>query len=121
MAKHNDLGKAGEKAARQFLRRKGYTIRDYNWISGKKELDIVAETDQYLVIVEVKSRSTEHFEHPKDAITNTKIRHIVEAAHDYILKYDIEKDVRFDFISALPKNGTFEIEHIEDAFLAPVN
>lgn len=121
MAEHNDFGKAGELEARRFLAQKGYTIRDCNWISGKNELDIIAETDQFLVIVEVKSRSTENFEHPQDAITNTKIRHLVEAANDYIFQHNIDKDVRFDVVSVVPKNGTFHIEHIEDAFLPPVN
>ena len=73
------------------------------------------------MIVEVKSRSTEHFEHPKDAITNAKIRRIVEAAHDYVWSHELNSDVRFDVISVIPSGNSFQIEHIEDAFLPPIN
>ncbi|MDD3404847.1 MAG: YraN family protein [Sphingobacteriia bacterium] len=121
MATHNDFGKEGEIEAQRFLRQKGYKLLACNWFSGKNEIDIIAETNDFLVIVEVKSRSTDTFEHPKDAITTAKIRRIVEATHDYILQNNIQKDVRFDVISIIPHNGIFTIEHIEDAFLPPVN
>lgn len=121
MASHNDLGKLGEKRAEDFLRKKGYRIRHTNWRYIKDELDIVAEYDGQLIIVEVKSRSTEHFEHPKDAVTNAKIRRIVHATQAYIETFDIEMETRFDIIAILPHENDFRIEHIEDAFLAPVN
>lgn len=121
MAHHNDFGKEGEQIARLYLEEKGYTIRACNWVSGKNELDIVAETADFLVVVEVKSRSTEHFEHPKDAITTGKIRRIVEATSDYIFRYNVQKDVRFDVISVVPHGTDFTIEHIEDAFFPSVN
>lgn len=122
MAEHNDLGNLGEERAAGYLRSQGYTIRHQNWISGKKELDIVAEKGNILVVVEVKTRSTEHFEHPKEAITNAKIRNIVQAAEWYIFEFDVMMETRFDVISVIPeKENNFRIEHIEDAFLPPVN
>lgn len=117
MAKHNDFGKLGEQQAKALLEQKGYTILDTNWVSGKNELDIVAQKDEMLIVVEVKSRSTEYFEHPKDAITPAKIRRIVEATNDYITLKSLDLEVRFDVISVLPKGNEFEVEHIEDAFL----
>ena len=122
MAEHNDLGNQGENLAAEFLEKKGYKIRHRNWVSGKKELDIVAEDGEYLVIVEVKTRSTENFEHPKEAITNGKIKNLVSAAEEYIFQFDIMKETRFDIVSVIPeRDGSFRIEHIEDAFLPPVN
>lgn len=122
MAEHNDLGNQGERLAADFLVRKGYKIRHQNWISGKKELDIVAENDEFLVIVEVKTRSTDNFEHPQEAITSGKIKNLVCATEEYIFRFDIMKETRFDIISVIPeRDGTFRIEHIEDAFLPPVN
>ena len=122
MAEHNDLGKEGELKAREYLQAKGYHIRHTNWFSEKNELDIVAEKDGMLVVVEVKSRSSEYFEHPKDAITDAKIRRIVQATHDYIMQFDIQMETRFDVVAALTtKNGGYKIEHIEDAFMAPIN
>lgn len=122
MAEHNDLGNQGEDLAIEFLVRKGYKIRHRNWISGKKEIDIIAEDGDNLVIVEVKTRSTENFEHPQEAITNGKIRNLVSAAEEYIFQFDIMLETRFDIISVIPqRDGSFRIEHVEDAFLPPVN
>lgn len=121
MAEHNELGKLGEERAQKYLKEKGYVIRHTNWRFMKDELDIVAEHNGQLIVIEVKSRSTEFFEHPKDAITNGKIRRIVNASQAYIETFDIEMETRFDVISVLPKGEDFFIEHIEDAFLAPVN
>lgn len=120
MAEHNDLGNQGETLAANFLVEKGYKILHRNWVSGKKELDIVAEDGGMLVIVEVKTRSTETWEHPKEAITNGKIKNIVNAAEAYIFEFDIMMETRFDIVSVIPqRDGSFRIEHIEDAFLPP--
>ena len=121
MAEHNELGDIGEERAQAYLRSKGYRILHTNWQCGKLELDIVARKDDWLVVVEVKTRSTETFEHPQEAITPRKIRNIVSAAHDYILTFDWHGETRFDVISVIPRGQNFEIEHIEDAFLSPVN
>ena len=117
MADHNELGELGEKRAQEYLRSKGFNILHTNWQSGKLELDIVAEKDGQLVVVEVKTRSTETFEHPQEAITNRKIRNIINATHDYIFQFDWQGETRFDVISVIPHGSDFTIEHIEDAFL----
>ena len=121
MAEHNDLGNLGEERAQAYLRSKGYNIKQTNWTSGKLELDIVAEKDGWLVVVEVKTRSTDTFEHPEEAITLRKIRNIINATHDYIFKFDWQGETRFDVISVIPHGQDFHIEHIEDAFLSPIN
>ena len=121
MAEHNELGELGEKRAKDYLISKGFTIRNVNWRCGRLEIDIVAEMDGYLVVVEVKTRSTETFEHPEEAITNKKIRNLVNAAHEYIFQVDWQGETRFDVISVIPHGQEFMIEHIEDAFLSPVN
>ncbi len=126
MAEHNELGNLGEERAQAYLRGKGFLIRHTNWhnstpsgAAGKLELDIVAEKDGLLVVVEVKTRSTETFEHPAEAITKRKIRNIINAAHEYIFQFDWQGETRFDVISAIPHGQDFKIEHIEDAFLSP--
>lgn len=122
MAQHNDLGKEGEKEAREFLKKKGYVIRHTNWTSGKLELDIVAEKDGILIVVEVKTRADNFFIQPEDAVTSSKIKHIVQATDDYIRTFDLDMETRFDIIGVLPrKGGGYTFDHIEDAFMAPVN
>lgn len=86
-----------------------------------KELDIVATDGKSLIVVEVKSRSTDYFEHPADAITLSKIKFICRATQDYVDLKDIDMEVRFDVISVIKRNDKFEIEHIEDAFIAPID
>ena len=121
MALHNDLGNIGENRAVDYLLTKEYVNRHRNWMSGKKEIDIVAQKDNMLIIIEVKTRSTEFFEHPKEAITKSKIKNLVQAAEDYIFEFDIMLETRFDVVSVIPKGDTdFVIEHIEDAFLPPI-
>ncbi len=121
MALHNKLGEEGERVATHFLQQKGYRIRHTNWRFGRLEIDIVAETDESVVVVEVKTRSTAYFEHPKDAITNAKIKRIVNATDAYIQQFDINKNIQFDVMSLIPdKNGNLSVEHIPDAFLSPI-
>lgn len=121
MAEHNELGDLGEKRAQDYLSTNGFHILNCNWQCGKLELDIVAEKDGWLVIVEVKTRSTETFEHPEEAINLRKIRNIVNATHEYIIQSDWQGETRFDVITVIPHGESFSIEHIQDAFLSPVN
>lgn len=83
MAKHNQTGKTGEELAAEYLIARGYIIRDINWKNGKLELDIVAYNDQTLIVVEVKTRSSDLFgasgrcgKHPKDTTYHRRDRHI---------------------------------------------
>ena len=121
MADHNDLGNVGELKAQEFITAKGYKIKHTNWKAGKLEIDIVAEFEDWLVIVEVKTRSTDYFEHPEEAITMRKIRNLVNAADAYIRTFDWQGETRFDVISVIPEGQHFRIDHIEDAFLPPLN
>jgi len=120
MAEHNILGKDGEEAAIVYLKEKGYHILHTNWRKGSYELDIVAQTDDELVIVEVKTRSAGSIVNPEDAVTNQKINRIISATDFYIKYFDIELPARFDIISIIGNPPNFEIEHIEDAFYPPV-
>lgn len=121
MSRHNQLGKTGEERAAEYLISKGYIIRDINWRSGKMELDLVAYRDTTLVVVEVKTRSNLDFLRPEEAVTLRKIKNIVRATDAYIRLFNIPFEVRFDIITLVGKEEPFEIEHIEDAFLAPLN
>ncbi len=121
MAEHNNLGKAGEQHAAHYLISNGYEILEQNWIYNHKEIDLIATKDETLVIAEIKTRSTENWEHPKEAITNKKIKYLVDAAEAYILMNDIDLEVRFDVISVIKKGNDWKVEHIEEAFYPPMN
>ena len=120
MAQHNELGEKGEQAAANFMKNEGYKILKLNWRKHRHEIDIVAEDKEYIVFVEVKTRTSRQWGNPEDFIGKTKIRRIVEAADLYLQLNDIDKPARFDIISAVWNGEFFDIEHIDDAFMSPV-
>ncbi|AMC11426.1 hypothetical protein Lupro_09190 [Lutibacter profundi] len=117
MAKHNELGKKGEELAVQFLQKNNYKILDRNWRFKKAEVDIIAQKDAVLAIVEVKTRSSDYFGNPQDFVNQKKIKLLVEAVNEYVISKDLNIEVRFDIISILKNKNNFDIEHLEDAFL----
>ncbi|MCG8579104.1 MAG: YraN family protein [Bacteroidales bacterium] len=116
MATHNELGKTGEAIAAEFLEEKGFEILERNWVHNKKELDLIAMHNNYLVIIEVKTRTSDGWEHPKEAITNGKIRSIVSATESYIYQTNTLNEVRFDVVTLIANGDDWNIEHIEEAF-----
>lgn len=116
MADHNELGRTGEAIAADYLQKKGFEILERNWVNNRKELDLIAMHNNYLVVIEVKTRTTDGWEHPKEAITKGKINYIVEATEAYIYEKDIENEIRFDVITLIPNDDDWIIEHIEEAF-----
>jgi len=120
MAEHNELGKKGEELAVQFLKENGYEILDRNWTFQKAEIDIIAQKESILAVIEVKTRSSLDFGSPQDFVKPKKIQLLIKAANAYIndreKDFDNDLNIRFD-IMAIHKNGeTFAIEHLTDAF-----
>jgi len=116
MAKHNELGKRGEVIARTFLEAKGFDVLETNWRHEKDEIDIIAIDHDELVIVEVKTRSTDYFGDPSEAVGKANEEFIIRAAEAYIEIHDLNMDTRFDIISIITNNDGENIEHIKDAF-----
>jgi putative endonuclease len=119
MAEHNDLGKAAEDLAVTHLQKNGYTILVRNFRFQKAEIDIIAEKDNLIVVIEVKARSTDAFMLPQEAVTKTKIKRLVSAASHFMEEFSKDQEVRFDIISVLAdRKKNLTIEHITDAFEA---
>ncbi len=116
MTTTRELGEKGENLAVQYLTNLGYKILDRNWHYGHKELDIIAKDGEMLVIVEVKSTSGLRFNHPSEAVTQQKIRHIIDAAEAYILDHDLNFETRFDVVTVIFWKNNHELEHFKDAF-----
>jgi len=116
MADSHDLGIKGEEEAKKHLLDKGYKILHLNWKSGKREIDIIAENKDFIVFVEVKTRTEDYQVHPRHAVTSEKQKSIIYAAQNYLERYKIDKESRFDIISIISKDKSIEVEHIEDAF-----
>lgn len=119
MADHNDFGKEAENLAADFLVHSGYRILVRNYRYLKAEIDIIAEKERQVIIVEVKARATDIFIEPHEAVNRKKIRMLVEAADHFMNSRNGDEEVRFDIISVLPDgNGKLRILHIPDAFEA---
>ena len=80
MAQHNETGIRGEQLAREFLLKKNYQILETNWRHEKEEVDIIAMDERELVIVEVKTRSTDYFGNPEEAVSEAKEQRLIAAA-----------------------------------------
>jgi len=116
MAFHNLLGEEGEKIAVRYLKSKGYIVYQTNWRFGKLEIDIIAEDGQELVFIEVKTRSSEIYGRPEEAVDDAKETAILNAADIYVRDFNLEVEVRFDIISVLMNKNKSKICHIIDAF-----
>ena len=116
MAEHNELGKLGEELAVEFLQKNGYDILETNWVFQKAEIDIIAQKENILAIVEVKTRSSIDFGLPQDFVKPKKIQLLVKAVNEYVISNDLDVEVRFDIIAVYKEGKNYKIEHIEDAF-----
>jgi len=110
------LGKKGEDLALQYLQKKGYTLLERNWRFRHKEVDIIAADGRDLVFVEVKTRSSDWFGSPEEAVDDKKQRYLMDAAEAFIRIRNMDTNIRFDVVSIILKQGYQSIDHIEEAF-----
>ena len=116
MAKHNELGKLGEELAVAFLEKNGYEILETNWTFQKAEIDIIAQKNGILAVVEVKTRSSIEFGLPQDFVKPKKIQLLVKAINEYVVSNELDVEVRFDIVAIYKEDKTYKIDHLEDAF-----
>ena len=116
MAEHNELGKLGEELAVEFLRKEGYRILETNWMFQKAEIDILAQKENILAVVEVKTRSSLDFGLPQDFVKPKKIQLLVKAVDAFVSERYLDIQVRFYIIAVHKEDKSFVIEHLIDAF-----
>jgi putative endonuclease len=114
----NNIGEIGEEIAVQYLAKKGYIILEKNLKVNFGEIDIIAEKNNCICFVEVKSRKTMKYGLPEEAITQLKKKRIIKVAQFYIKKKHIRNKLfRFDVISInFEKIISGKIRHIKNAF-----
>lgn len=112
-----DLGRRAEEAAADYLRRRRHVIIARNVRSRSGELDLVTACEDTVVFVEVRSRSSHRFGCGIESIDRRKRRKIIQAAAQYLARHGLEeRKIRFDVIGIEWRDGTPEIDHIENAF-----
>lgn len=116
MAKHNELGELGEEMATEYLINKGYIILERNYRYDRAEVDIIAQDRETVVIVEVKTRTSDFFGDPQEFVSPGKIKQLVKVADYYLIHNEIDTEARFDIVAILINKKEESIEHFVDAF-----
>ena len=116
VSKTIEIGKNGEEQAAEFLEKLGYQILALNWRVKHLEVDIIAQDAKELVMVEVKTRATDFFGTPESFVNKDKQSKLIKAAHEYIIQYNVDLEVRFDIVSVITSNK--KVHHIKNAFYA---
>ncbi|MCC8019609.1 MAG: YraN family protein [Rikenellaceae bacterium] len=111
------IGRLGEDAAADWLEGHGYAVLERNWRYGRYEIDIIAERDGELHIVEVKCRAADGLTRPEEAVTPAKFSALRRAAEEYISQRGVDADTRFDLVSVTHSGGKFEVKFVPEAML----
>lgn len=111
-----NLGKLGEGIAVRHLKGKGYVILEQDWRSGHRDIDIVCMKDDITIFVEVKTRSTDVYGQPDEAVDRQKMQNILHSANSYMKFRQVSGPVRFDIISVVIRGEEIEVHHYPDAF-----
>lgn len=116
-----DTGKAGEDRVAGFLRKNGWTVVKRNYQCRYGEIDIIAENEEYIIFVEVKTRKENSIVSPREAVSFAKQQRITLTAQSYLSKTVCELQPRFDVAEVTVRkadNGTdsYSLNYIENAF-----
>ena len=113
MYERHVIGKYGEDVAERYLKQKGYRIIKRNFSCRQGELDIIAENNEYLVFIEVKTRSNFLYGKPIEAVGKYKIKHMYKVAKYFLHTQGWEnRFVRFDVIEVYIDRGIAKVKHI---------
>jgi putative endonuclease len=112
-----ELGKAGEKAAADLLRKRGYEVVGAGFLARRGELDLVCRRGNDLVVVEVKTRFDDSFGTPLEAVDARKRRSLMAGAAEYRALAGWRGRIRYAVVGLTMKpDGGFTSELIEDPF-----
>ena len=107
------LGKKGEKLVVAYLKKRGYKLLEKNYVTPFGEADVIAKDKDEIVFIEVKTRTSESFGSPKEAVGVNKQRRYYQIAKFYGLQTGEEPNARFDVAEVY---GDGRIEYIKYAF-----
>jgi putative endonuclease len=112
------VGAYGERVAARHLQKLGLVVLDRNWRCPDGELDLVLRDGEDLVFCEVKTRRTEGFGPPAEAVTADKVRRLRRLAGLWLARAGVRpRAMRFDVVEVLPqRRGGPQVQHIRAAF-----
>ena len=110
----HEIGKIGEDLASKHLEDAGYTIIERNFMSRQGEIDIIAKDKKELVFIEVKTRTSDIYGKPVEAVNTQKQKHLLSTIKYYLYSKHLENEfVRIDVIEVYFNNDTYKINHIK--------
>lgn len=115
------LGNSGERAAARYLRRQGFRIVSRQYTNKVGEIDLIAQDQETIVFVEVKTRRSLAAGHPTDAVDQRKQAKLSKTALSYLKQNQLlNQSARFDVVSVIWPDGQRKpvIEHYRNAFPA---
>ncbi len=118
MYERHKIGKIGEDLIVKYLQQHGYIIIERNFECRQGEIDIIAKEKNEIVFIEVKTRTSNLYGLPKEAVDTTKKKHIYKSVEYYIYLKHLEKyPIRIDVIEVYKKQEKFKINHIKNAII----
>jgi putative endonuclease len=116
MTSQQNTGAAGEQLACRWLEERGYRILHRNWRHGRDELDIIAQEGDLLVVVEVKTLSSDRWSDPEVRVDRAKQRKLMRAAEAFAHEHAGDLELRFDVIGITLTPGKPHVLHVKEAF-----
>ncbi len=111
------LGRAGEDLAALAYEWRGFEVLDRNWRTRSGEIDLVARKDRLVVFCEVKTRRTDSFGLPVEAVDHRKQARLRRLAAQWLASRSPGSvEVRFDVVSVIVTGGSPEVMHFPNAF-----
>jgi putative endonuclease len=114
MAKHNEVGKEGERQALVYFTQNGYQILHQNWRFAHWEIDLIASKNNVLHFIEVKTRTSNKYGFPEDEVTAKKMKFLMQSADEYLHRHPHWQRIQYDILSIVlqPQIAYFLIEDV---------
>lgn len=117
MKKH--IGLIGEELAANHIKNEGYNILERNYRTKLGELDIIARDQNIIIFIEVKTRTSNAYGTPSEAVNYKKQQTIRKLSQQYIKHKKLDNSClgyRFDVIEVKLAGKKYKIDHMENAF-----
>ena len=114
---NKETGKLGEDIAVNYLKQNRYTILDRNFECRQGEIDIIALDKKEIVFIEVKTRTSNKYGTPSEAVNKIKQKHMLQTIKYYLYIRNLSDEfIRIDVIEVYINNNVYKVNHIKQAF-----
>lgn len=117
MTVKQERGLLGEKLAQKFVAEIGLKVLQTNWRCGHLELDIIAEKDDQLHVIEVKTQMGSTAGYPEENVDKRKMMNLIRAAEIFMQTERRWKRLQIDVLAITLHDDEAEYFYIEDVYL----